>query len=456
MRSEVEIFPKPVHYILFLIIQLSFICLLFLSPPIAFMLIISSIFLITAFISLEKAFFAILLILLIIPSHGYNHPPFYYGIDYRLLTPLLTVLLAFLIIEVSTHRRQFQSISLKLPMIFFISYLILASLIGYFLKNRTYYIVSDFLILSLYGLYFFIPTIIKTKESFYRILNIFIITTGIIAVEYLIIFTFNLMGGGFQRVNPNQALTFIFSIPLIIGTAIKVATSKLKKFGLVMLIALAFGGIAVTFTRGLWIALIMGSSIMLFLFRKDINKKLLIIGTLTIVCGTIVTIVYLARIVGIDIWSNLIGRAATILEFSEIASVRQRLIANEIVAAQIMKNPIFGYGLGKQLVYSFGGASYFLHWIDNSYLMLLWKFGIVGTIPFLLLPIKSFIEAIRIFRKARDTRIKVFAGAMISFIIPFFVYAFASPLMIKYLLNLVWVTLFGLIESIKNFSPSET
>ena len=447
--------PNPVHYILFFIIQLSFIFLLYIHPLIAFVFIISSIFLITAFINLEKAFFAIILTLLLIPSHGYNHPPFYYGIDFKIITPLVIILLTFLIIEVLTRRRVSLPVNLKLPTIFFLSYLVIACFIGYFLKNRTYYIVSDFLILSLYGVYLVIPTIISTKESFYKTLNIFIIATGIIAIEYLVIFSFNLLAGGFQRVNPNQALTYIFSIPLIIGTAIKMRTSKLKKFALIMVIVLAFGGIAVTFTRGLWIALLLSSSIMLFLFRKDIDKRLLLIGILTIVCGTIVTLVYLARIVGIDIWSNLIGRAATILEFSEIASVRQRLTANQIVADQVMKNPIFGYGLGKQLVYSFGGVSYFLHWIDNSYLMLLWKLGFVGTIPFLLLPLKSFIEAIRIFRKARDTRIRIFAGAMISFTIPFLIYAFASPLLIKYLLNLVWATLFGLIDSIKNFSSSE-
>jgi hypothetical protein len=372
------------------------------------------------------------------------------------MVPLVVILLTFLIIEVFTRRRLSLPVNLKLPMIFFLSYLIIACFIGYFFKNRVYYIVNDFLVLSLYGVYLFIPTIISTKESFNKILNIFIIATGIIAIEYLVIFTFNLLAGGFQRVNPNQALTYLFSIPLIIGTAIKIQASKTKKIALIMLIVLAFGGIAVTFTRGLWITLLLSSSIMLFLFRKDIDKRLLLIGTLTIIGGTLATLIYLASVVGIDIWSNIIGRAATILEFGEIASVRQRLIANEIVAGQVMKNPIFGYGLGKQLVYSFGGVSYFLHWIDNSYLMLLWKLGIVGTIPFLLLPLKSLIEAIRLFRKARDPRIRIFAGAMISFIIPFLVYAFASPLLVKYLLNLVWATLFGLIASVKNFSPSET
>ncbi|GAG92383.1 unnamed protein product, partial [marine sediment metagenome] len=171
-----------------------------------------------------------------------------------------------------------------------------------------------------------------------------------------------------------------------------------------------------------------------------------------VVFSLIFILIFLANRIGLDILSFVVARASTFLKISQDISINQRLLADKIVWEQILKNPFVGNGLGSQYSYSYLGTTFSEFWVDNSYLVLLWKLGIVGAITFLGILIKSLIESIKIFKVTKNNEIKVFAGAMISFIIAWLILGTISPQMIKYLLNVVWITLIALIYSVKNLS----
>ncbi len=86
--------------------------------------------------------------------------------------------------------------------------------------------------------------------------------------------------------------------------------------------------------------------------------------------------------------------------------------------------------------------------------MLLWKLGIAGAIAYVWIIIKSLTTSIRIFKSTKNDTIKVFTGAIISFIIAFSILGISTPIMLKYALNIVWILLIALLDSIQNITHS--
>lgn len=404
-----------------------------------------------ALLRLEYIFYLLLMILLIIPAEEYIFDPIPFGYNLKMLYIIITFIIVFLSFEILSGRRPIQDVGMKFPMLLFLSFVIFSAFIGYAYGNDTEVIKTEILTILPYGIFFFIPTIINTRKLFSTMVKIMIVGACIVAIEYYAIFLYQFVSGGFQRINPNQGQIFLFSLPLIAGIIIKMVIPKWAKILLAVVLIMCFGAIAITFTRGLWICCAIGLFVMVLLFRRDIDKKMFIIISACIGIGGVLILYALAARTGIDVWNLVIKRATTFFEFQNIITIQQRFTQSKIVIGYILQRPFFGSGLGSQFYSSQIGAVGRVTWIDNSYLSLIWKLGIIGTGPLLLIYIKSLIDAIKIFKNTKDQLYKVYSGAFIPFVIAFLILATMSPLMIKYALNIVWAIILASISCINNF-----
>ncbi|MDH4210543.1 MAG: O-antigen ligase family protein [candidate division WOR-3 bacterium] len=437
-------------FLTFILFQILLIYGLILKPTAIAVLTAAVLALFLAIAKIDRLFIAVIIALLVIPASGYNYPPFTFSIN---LIPLYFALISFvffLFLNVLLKRKKFGKIRLAIPVGFFILWILVCALVGLANGNSFPIIKNDLLILCLFGLYFIIPTVVSSPKTFSRILLIIVICSGVIAFEYFLVFLTTLQRGELIRLNPNQGIIYLFAIPLMIGMAIR-ARSKAARWLFVCLLALCFGAIGITLTRGLWISLIIASLIMAYLFRKEINKKY-VLGTVAFIfVAFIIVIFYFTQKTGLSIFTLVSIRASSLLSFTQDISLNQRLVHSQLVWKQILQSPLIGNGLGKQFSHSYFGTTLSFFWIDNSYLVLLWKLGIVGTLTFLGIVVKSLIESIKIFKKTTKNDTKIYSGAMIAFLISWLLLATISPLMIKYFLNIFWITLIAMIDCVKNF-----
>lgn len=438
-------FNSPLYYYLFLSLQLIIILALYLKLAPLIIFISAIIFIAFALINVKWALYTLLFIMLILPPHGYSYAPLGFSFSLKLLYIMISVIIFFFIIEVTTERKNIVSIPMSLPVIFFLIYVVFAALIGFLYGNSPEFVGRDFVVLAIYGFFLFIPSILRSKQDFYNVLKIFIFGTIVITLEYYIIFIYHLLAGTFVRINAIQGQVFLFSIPFIIGAAATIQLPRVQKVLLIALASLSLGSIAISLARTLGFSLILGVIITIIIFHKNINMKYLFFSIVFFVICFVLLFVFLSEILHFDIWTFIVARAATLLELSEVTSFQQRLAANKIILDEILKNPIFGYGLGREVSYSFMGTSYALRWIDNSYYMLLWKLGLIGTIPFLWLTIWSLKKSISIFKNAKNRILKVFSGSMIAFIVTWLISGITTPSLIKYMTNICWVTLLALV-----------
>lgn len=454
MQKTIDSLQNRLPLTLFVVLQIIFVYLLYIKPVPVFVIIGVIALLSTTIFNTRRLFLLLLVILLVIPYHGYNYPPFNFSINIKIVYVTLLIIIGYFILDLTMNPRIVCKTRMNLPILIILVSIFTNTLIGIMNGNKGEFILSDLLVLSLYGFYFIIPTLINKKETLFTILRIFVICTAIIAAEYFLIFFYHLSRGEFVRINPNQGQIFIFSLPLLIGIIIKKRNSKITNVLLLSLIAASLAALGISLTRGLWISTTIAILTMLFLFRKEINKKVLLGGLIFIISGFVVILAYFTLVTGLDTLALILSRAETFLELGQIASVQQRILTNQRVLEHILRNIVLGAGLGGHIVYSHLRAVYYVFWIDNSYLMLLWKLGIAGAIAYVWIIIKSLTTSIRIFKSTKNATIKVFTGAIISFIIAFSILGISTPIMLKYALNIVWILLIALLDSIQNITHS--
>lgn len=439
-------------FYLFLVLQITLVLFLYWEPVYTILALSMILFLFITSFDPGKIFFVLVTLVLVIPAGNYVIRPFFWGYSLKILYMIIALIGFLCLLEIFTHRREYKIPRFYPIMFFSLIWVTFAALVGFFTNHNIKNIQEDYLVFMLYGLLFFIPTLINDQKKFNNILKIFVIGTLIIAVEYIVIFIFHTMRGEFVRINPNQGQIFLFSIPLCIGIICGTNISRLKKYFITAVIAIALVAVSITLTRGLWIALMITGITMLLLYYRKINKKVLFGSIGVILLGSFILLVYVRIRTGIDIWTLLFSRLSTIFELSQVSSIQLRLSQVQLVLQQIISNPLLGHGLGKQIFSSYIGAATRVTWIDNSYLSLLWKLGLIGTIPFVLLFLYALKTSIKTFREARSSIIKVFNGAFIAFIIGFLFLGIMSPLMVKYSLNIIWITLIALLDVSRHIS----
>ena len=443
-------------FYLFLLLQIALVLFLYWEPIYTIMALTLIAFLIITAFDPGKIFLVLIALVLIVPAGNYVVRPFFWGYNLKILYVMITLIGFLCLLEILTRRREYKVPKFYPVMFFFIIWVTFSALVGLLTNHNAKNIQEDYLVLMLYGLLFLIPTLINQKKEFNYLLKIFIVGTLIIAIEYIVIFVFHTMRGEFVRINPNQGQVFLFTIPLCIGIISGTNISRLKKYLITAVIAIALGAVAITLTRGLWIALMISTVTMILLFFRKINKRILFGSVGVVLFGSFLLLVYVRIRTGIDIWSLLFTRLSTIFELSQVSSLQLRISQVQLVLQQIISNPVLGHGLGKQIFSSYIGAAARVTWIDNSYLSLLWKLGLIGTIPFVLLLIYALKVSIRSFKDTAGNIHRVYNGAFISFIVGFLFLGIMSPLIVKYALNIIWVTLIALLDVSRQVSDEHS
>ena len=151
--------------------------------------------------------------------------------------------------------------------------------------------------------------------------------------------------------------------------------------GLLMFCGIA---LAVTFSRGYWVAALMSIGISFLWMPGPVRRRLLIIGSLS---GGI-AIIGVALFVGpahFDLATVLGERFLSIFSAMVEISLRNRMVESEAALEAIMMSPVWGYGFG--YYYSFQPLIPALlptWYVHNAYLYIWLKLGLLGLVTFLI------------------------------------------------------------------------
>lgn len=185
---------------------------------------------------------------------------------------------------------------------------------------------------------------------------------------------------GMYRAKSTQMLPHVFGTGLCMMFPLALYAGfymrGLLRFGAGIAAILFLGGIAVTFTRGVYLSLILAVIISFFYLRSSVKRVILIV-LVAVAIGVSMTIPS-AQLFYSQYLSRLVD--PKLMTYDREHSIQSRLRDYAYTLTQLKETPLLGKGPGTHIAGQFGTP-----YLDNVYLYVLIEGGLVGFTAFILL-----------------------------------------------------------------------
>ncbi len=297
-----------------------------------------------------------------------------------------------------------------------------------------------------WGIYFLVMKSNLSQRAREYILATLIIGALVVSLYYL--YGFQILGGR-ERFRTDQQHIFNVSLPLLFAVLLY-DTKKIRKVLAVLLMVPMVIAVYITLTRALWILVPLTILLQYLYFTRKSRRgresrsrllPLLIIAAIAIFGVMMLNILFgVQRLLG--------GRFATLGGLEYDLSLLARAELTQYVLARVSARPLLGTGFADYLRYQyFPTLGHFdIHWLDNTYLQVLWKTGIIGTVLFFGV-LSFFLSRAWFVLKNADTVFDKIIGSGIFFsILTLAISGLQCGILVGYRFNFVWAILAGIIE----------
>jgi O-antigen ligase len=302
---------------------------------------------------------------------------------------ILDLLLAILLVSVvlltlSERRLQAVESPVRLPILLFLGWTLVAALIGYRSGNDPKLILQDVRSLAYYAVFFFAVLAVTDRRQVLVILRVLAVCM-VLAFGIGGIYSALGRGGAVEYVEagvsrfPASDVMFLMGSVLLTTFVVVWPAGRRRPAWLWLLLFVALVGLVLSFVRGNWIAFAVGL-VYLFVVLHVRERMRLVVGTL------VVAVVLGAgfAVLSPEVFFSVVTRASAISAVND-PNVQYRLVENREVKQQIADKPIFGNGLGKEYVFDwsrYGVTPFLKSYIHNNYYWFLQRLGFVGLALF--------------------------------------------------------------------------
>lgn len=204
-----------------------------------------------------------------------------------------------------------------------------------------------------------------------------------------------------------------------------------KNFAGLGLMTFSAVALAITFSRGYWVASVIALSVAFILMAPSMRWRLIRYGSTLTLTGVTLILLVMGQLL-FDILTTMGDRLATVFTTTLDLSVRNRLVETAAAYDKIMGSPIWGYGLGTYYQYRALIPSEMPTWyVHNVYLYLWMKIGLIGLAVFLLWYLTVISHGYRVYRRLEDPLLKPLVLSIISLLVSMIPLAVTSPQFIQ-------------------------
>lgn len=374
---------------------------------------------------------------------------FHYKFGYEILTAFPLVIITLLAVYHYVNRSSSLFVKLtylQKPIFLLVLYFSIIAIVGLLGNNDTLWILIQLFHFLLYLLIFPIYYLFYKREYYITTLVLLLIISILIAVEYIL---FNQVLLNFRFVTFQSG--FLPIVSGVIFAYIILTNNLVYKIVAAIFLCIIILGTFITLTRTLWVTtvLVIFFTWIFYLKSKDkLSVKKIIFYLLILTLP-----LYIVKDIGgvsnqkVASTESVQYRTRSVANPLEDSSFLMRVEFSYYAIQKFLENPIFGSGLHDYLKYKIfsyeNSANYYM---DNSWLYILWKGGIIGLLLFLWLYIRFFKTTYFVFNNSKDFKTKFICLGIMGGFLGISVLAFLSPLLIKYKTNALIAFIFAYVE----------
>jgi len=441
-----------VGMVLFLFIQLAL--LIYFQEP----LLIASILLVILlgvffFRNSELIFYIMICYISIVPTVAFKPGffPLYSSFNILLIFILLIAIQLIFSTENSLKRKTVQFSLTDIILLLFLSWIIISIVYG-FSMNPKKTIIKEANYIFLFSFYWWVTKLKAKQEWVKKFAKFYVILTTIVSIEFIffVVRAMDIKSMLFNRVVTQQPFLALFTVPLLISYSL-INRRLFTKFGILLLVIINVISVVLSQWRALTGGLIVSifSFFIIFSFRNGINheswRTIARISAVVILIITIVFFFSIKYIISLDTIESLFKRYKTFQSVIGDPSWNMRSSGIKAALFEWRISPVIGRGFGN----NFDPKNIFVVYnnqLDNSYIYLLWKTGIIGV--GLLLIFFSIIlrHAFILISRLPDSWNRYYVCSVFSGFIGLMLSSYFYLSLMRYRFIIFWAIFLGTIE----------
>ena len=340
------------------------------------------------------------------------------------------------------------------PVLVFLMLVVASVGIGLYYGHPTSQMLRDVRFPFYYALFFVVTGFYNIRNSGV-FLSLLVAASAVVGVEYLVEFVemVNLsVSGAFFRVARIEGLMLSISVLTVAAAFLYDPLPHRRVLSALALIPIVLA-LVLTMGRGMWIAVGFGLfclGALVVLDRREVEKRggrMLILILLPIaIAGT----GYLfQRVTRTGVGAVAAARLMRATNYTGDPGMVGRLLSYGITLEKIRSQPLLGGGHGATVTYLVTDQRepqmFTTGAVDNLYLTLMLRMGVVGTVAFLWIFIRGIRIACGLFRRTEDLRVRQFCAAFIAVYGAMLVYGMVDSTMIGNRLIFFHATFLGIL-----------
>ncbi|MDP8267171.1 MAG: O-antigen ligase family protein, partial [Candidatus Tenebribacter davisii] len=292
--------------------------------------------------------------------------------------------------------------------------------------------------------YFFLLVFDEKKELGFikKIFEYCIILASIASLEIIMMYLF---------ITKGERVLTRFGNVILVGLLIALSFLRFKGVATVIRIYYYFSivimsiGILLTMQRSIWIAT--AASVVVFYFLDLISKKASFkesVLKLLVLCILLSSIIYVFNRISLNT-EAIMERTENMLK-GEVDSSLAIRIYTFLKVLDITKDEfLLGRGLGDAAFFPLL-TSHAKNLVDNSYISIYWKMGLLGLLTFFILYTMVFWKLICIIKLTNDPIVKSISIIIFSVFIGQFINSLACVVLTQYHYNFIWAMFIAVTE----------
>ncbi|MBI2503620.1 MAG: O-antigen ligase family protein [Candidatus Latescibacteria bacterium] len=353
-----------------------------------------------------------------------------------------------------------------LPTSFFLGVAVFSALVGALHYHSTSLILRDLRFPLYYAVFFLVTNFADKGLATRGFLPVLVMAALVVSTEYTLEFLGSIdlsVGANFVRIARLEGLALPLALLFILNQFIHDPQRYGRPLlaGLFLCIGLGF---VLTMGRGMWVAFAVGLLTTVWLHhlsqpetRRNLWRTVsLAIGTLAIL---VATAFFFQRLTGASIGAHALERSRSFVDYERDVHLLGRLFSYGVALQEIAHHPLLGNGQGATLVImlfseDLGRFETATSWtVDNLYLTLLLKMGLLGLLAFGWLSLRILRLAYRGFAHGQDRQTRAFAGGAVAIMMAMGTLGLSDGAMVNGRFAIVFGVLYGLIAVLAQPAP---
>ena len=240
----------------------------------------------------------------------------------------------------------------------------------------------------------------------------------------------------------------MFTGIIIVASAFFVMVRSFRTRMLALMAIVVFtAALVITFTRGYWLATVIGVATFFVLIPVAQKMRMGMYFSVFVLLFAGAVVLFFGDLANF-IWDAVGERFLSVGEAGKDLSLLNRMAEAKYVLSQIAINPVVGYGLGKTFKYPAIIPYEFPTWYVHNTILFVWfKVGLPGLLCLLTFAGATFVQGLRVFRMSSNAFSKTLSVGLIACFVALVFVSFSSPQLLERDSALLIALLTGLIQA---------